>query len=95
MYTRRNLFRIPVKLKVESDRSDSFPFDCQSNEISFGSQSKGKLSLRKTVNTIAVIVFLLVVNQTEFILVHDHEEKCPYNRIPFNLKGNKIKFLRA
>ena len=33
-----------------------------------------------------MIVLLLIMNQTEFFLVHKQNENCNYDHIPFNLK---------
>ena len=37
---------------------------------------------------IVVTVFLLIMNQTEDCLVHNQEESCRYDHIPFNWKGS-------
>ena len=39
-------------------------------------------------NIIVAIVFHLIINQTEFRLVHNQKKYCQYDHIPFNLKGN-------
>ena len=40
-----------------------------------------------------VAVFLLVMGQTEFRLVHNEKENCYYRHIPFNLEGISKAFL--
>ena len=37
-------------------------------------------------NTLVVTVFLLIMNQTDFHLVHNQKKNCHYESIPFNLK---------
>ena len=37
---------------------------------------------------IVVTVFLSILKQMEFHLVHNRKENCHHDHIPFNLKGN-------
>ena len=82
----------------ECDRSHSFPFDHESDGTPFGSSAKGKLSIQSYFfqiqkNMIVVIVFLLIMNQTEVRLVHMLEGNCHCNHIPWNLKAMRSIFL--
>ena len=39
-------------------------------------------------NMIMVIVFLSIMNQMEFFLFQNREERCHHDHIPFDLNGN-------
>ena len=45
-------------------------------------------SLQIEKNMIVVTVFLLIMNQIKFHLVHNQKENCHYDHIPLNLEGS-------
>ena len=47
----------------------------------------------KTFATVAVTVFLLIMSPTKFRWVHNQRENCHFDRVPFNLKIIRKRFL--
>ena len=86
-------FEVNIKCTLEALSAQSNLLLCCSQlQQIFHTEKSIEDSFQIWRNLIVLIVFLLIMNQTEIRLFHDQKKNCHYDRIPLNLKGIRKRF---